>query len=194
LKKKLIVALIIFEILATCLFAQYDFTFSGGINLGSFGGNSGNSFSNTSMKTGLTLGVETMKGPLIIGASFVRRGGNREISSVGYSESVSLDYITAYLLLSIPIVKSFSGLFGCQIGECMGGTIDYEYDDDTGAVVLYTDAFNIDFGIFFGADYMLNSRIGVRTSYYAGYIGVLEGSASNNFKNRGIGICLLYKI
>ena len=187
-------ALIIFGTLTTCLFAQHDFTFSGGINLGSVGDDSGNSFRNTSMKTGLTLGIETLKGPLIIGASFVRRGGNREISSIDYSESVSLDYITAYLLLSIPIVKSFSGLFGCQIGECMGGKIDYVHDDYTGSVVLYTDAFNMDFGIFFGADYMLNSRIGVRTSYYAGYIGVLDGRTSNNFKNRGIGICLLYKI
>ena len=186
--------LFITSILTTSLSAKTDFTTVSGINLGSFGDDSGNSFRNTSMKTGLTLGIETLKGPLIIGASFVRRGGNREISSIDYSESVSLDYITAYLLLSIPIVKDFSGLFGCQIGECMGGKIDYEHDDYTGSVVLYTDAFNMDFGIFFGADYMLNSRIGVRTSYYAGYIGVLDGRASNNFKNSGIGICLLFKI
>lgn len=193
--KKLLAALIfVTGILTTGLFAKNEITFSGGINLGNLGYDSGNGLRDTSMKPGPTFGFEFLKGPIIFGAAYVRRGGNWEINSIDYAESISLDYLTGYVLFNIPIAKDFSGIFGCQFGECMGGTINYEYDDVTGSVILYTDAFNLDFGIIFGADYMFNSKIGARVSYYAGYTGVYASETSNNFKNSGIGLCLLFKI
>jgi hypothetical protein len=193
-KIKLITIIIVLGIFTTCLFAQYDFTVSGGVQLGNVGYDTQNSLKDTSMKPGATFGIETLKGPFIIGAAFVRRGGNLEISSINYSESISLDYLTGYLLFNIPIIDDLNGLFGCQIGKCLGATITYEQDDDSGSITIYKNVFNIDYGLLFGVDYMLHSRLGTRISYYAGYAGVFKNSVSSNFSNSGISICLLFKI
>jgi len=193
-KIKLITIIIVLGIFTTCLFAQYDFTVSGGVHLGNIGYDTESGFRDTSPRPGATIGIETLKGPFIIGAAFVRRGGNLEISSINYSESISLDYLTAYLLFNIPIIDDLNGLFGCQIGDCMGGTFTYEQDGDSGSVTIYTNTFNIDYGLLFGVDYMLNSRLGTRVSYYSGYAGVFKNSVSSNFSNSGISICLLFKI
>jgi len=189
--KKLITIIIVFKVLTTCLFAQPDFTFSGGLNLGRLIYDSGNSLGNTSIRPGLLFGIEILRAPFIIGAAYVRRGGSLEINSIDYKESFSLDYITGYALFYIPIVKDLSGLFGCQIGECMGGTFEYVHDGDTGSAIIYTDSFNTEFGLLLGTDYMFHPRIGARISYYAGLNNMLTGY---NIKNSGFGIFLLLKL
>ena len=84
---------------------------------------------------------------------------------------------------------------GCQLGKGIGGTLEAEWDGNSDSHVLKAEDFYLDFGLLFGADIMFNSSVGIRGSYYIGLSDVAEGEPSNsNFKNRGIGICLLYKI
>jgi len=55
--------------------------------------------------------------------------------------------------------------------------------------------FNFDFGLLAGIDVMLVPKFGLRASYFYGLTDVIKDADSiQNYKNRGVGLCLITKI
>ena len=196
-KKLMLVSLLVIGIFSTGLFAQIELKIVGGLNFGSVRYNDKDIADNVdvSTKTGLIIGLETIGRPFNIGVAYVKRGAKYEVDGLDLKVSESYNYLTGYLILPISIQKELSAFGGCQIGISLGGISEVELYGVSESVDLEADDFNTDFGLLFGADYMLNPKIGVRASYYLGLSDVANGIESDyNFKNRGIAINFLYKI
>lgn len=195
-----LILLFSFVVLSTSLLAQIELTLVGGLNLSSVkcNDNTVDNYVDFSVKSGLLIGVETIGGPFIIGGVYIQRGVKSKYNDIYYGEITQTDtynYLSGYLLYPVSIQKQLSIFGGCQLGKSIGGTLEAEGEDFSGSTVMKAEDFNLDFGFLFGADVMLNMNIGLRGSYFVGLSDVMEGVPSNyNFKNRGIGICLLYKI
>ena len=199
-KKYLFILLFITTVQTANLLAQMELTIVGGVNLATvkYNDNAVDNNIDISTKSGFILGIETVGGPFIIGGNFIQRGTNYTVNDEDYGEITQKDnfnYLSGYLLYPISIQKKLSIFGGCQLGKGIGGTQVADGDDISGSNVLKADDFNLDFGLLFGADYMINSSIGLRALYFIGLSDVAEGiPANSNFKNRGIGLCLLYKL
>ena len=201
-KKLFITTLFVTLALAANLFAQTDVTLVGGLNLSTvkYNDNTVDDNVDISMKSGLILGAEIIGGPFIIGGEFIQRGTIMK----GYDEygghvtlTQTYNYLSGYLLYPVSIQKQLSVFGGCQIGKFIGGTSEIKWDGDSDSIDLDAEDYAIDFGILFGADFMFNSSVGARGSYYLGFsdvIGIYGVPSDYNWKNRGIGLCLLYKI
>lgn len=199
-KKLLVTLLFVTVVVATSLFAQIELTLVGGLNLGTvkYNDNTVDNDYDISTNPGLILGVETIGGPLIIGGVYIQRGasfkGNIEYLGT-YTVTNTYNYLSGYLFYPIPIHEQLSVFGGCQLGTSLGGTSELKYSGGSNTQDLKAEDFAIDFGLMFGTDFMFNSTVGARASYYIGLSNVADGALSNqNFKNRGIGLCLLYKI
>ncbi len=198
-KKLFIITLFVTLALAINLSAQIDLTLVGGLNLSTvkYNDNNADNYVDISMRTGFILGVETVGGPFVIGGEFVQRGANVKSKVYDSEGSDTYNYLSGYLLYPVSIQKQLSVFGGCQLGKFIGGTSEIKWNGDSDSVDLEAEDFALDFGLLFGADVMLNSSVGVRGSYYIGLSNVIgvEGYPSDaNYKNSGIGICLLFKI
>ena len=198
-KKLFIITLFITVVLAVNLSAQVDLTFVGGLNLSSVKYNDSNADNSVDilMRSGFILGAETVGGPFIVGAAFIQRGANIKSKVYDFEGSDTYNYLSGYLLYPISVQKQLSLFGGCQLGKFIGGTSEIKWNGDSESFDLEAEDFALDFGLLFGADVMLNSTIGVRGSYYIGLsnvIGVDGYPSESNYKNSGIGICLLFKI
>ncbi len=196
-KKLFFLLLLIAGVFAASLFAQVELTIVGGLNLSTvkYNDNTVDNYVDISMKSGMILGVEAVSGPLIIGGSFIQRGANFKASQFDFEGSDTYNYLSVYLLYPVSIQKQISIFGGCQLGKGLNGTAKSEYYGDSETFDLKAEDFKIDFGLSFGADFMFSTTVGARASYYIGLADVAEGvTSTNNFKNRGIEICLLYKI
>jgi len=198
-KKQLLILLFITVVLTTNLLAQIELTIVGGVNLATikYNDNSVDNNVDISMKSGLIIGLETVGGPFIVGGAFTQRGANFKTEFYGneFEGSDTYNYITGYILYPVAVQNVLSLFGGCQLGKSIGGTAKYEDDYDSETYDLKAEDFTLDIGLLFGADFMLNSNVGARASYFIGLSDVIDGVvADNNFKNRGIGFCLLYKL
>jgi len=182
-------------LLVTGLFAQGGITIVGGLNMGSIKYNDSDlaDLIDISMKMGLSVGAETMAGPLKVGGAFVQRGTNSSIEILGekIEGSNTYNYLSGYALYPYAIQEGLSAFGGLQAGFYLSGSGEVEgesYD-------LESDDIGLDYGLLLGVDYMLNTNMGIRASYYLGLADVVKDADSDlNFKNRGIGISLLYSL
>lgn len=198
-KKLFITTLFTILVLAVNLSAQTDVTLVGGANLSTvkYNDNTVDNIVDISMRSGFMLAIEAKGGAVIAGVAFNQRGANFKMSEYDFEGSDTYNYLSGYILFPVSIQKKLSLFGGCQLGKFIGGSASYEQYGDSETVDLVAEDFSIDFGLLFGADVMFNSTIGVRGSYYIGLSNVIAISgvpSDANYKNRGIGICLLYKI
>lgn len=195
-KKLLITLLFVSGILTTGLLAQTETTIIGGLNFGSvkFNNNNYNDEIDISMKSGFTFGVESLEKVFIIGGAFDQRGANFKDKDSDVKISHTYNYLSGYILIPISIQKELTVFGGCQLGKALGGKSVIKDGGYSDSISLKVTDFILDFGLLFGVDYMFNSTIGARASYFIGLVDVLTNEPLNNYKNRGIGICLLYKI
>ena len=186
-------------LLVTGLFAQGGITIVGGLNMGSIKYNDSDlaDLIDISMKMGLSVGAETMAGPLKVGGAFVQRGTNSSIGILwaAYSEKIegsnTYNYLSGYALYPYAIQEGISAFGGLQTGFFLSGSSEVEDE----SIDLESDDFGLDYGLLLGVDYMLNTNMGIRASYYLGLADVLKDADSDlNLKNRGIGISLLYSL
>ena len=182
-------------LLVTGLFAQSGITIVGGLNMGSIKYNNSDlaDLIDISMKMGLSVGAETMAGPLKVGGAFVQRGtkSSMEIQGVKVEGSNTYNYLSGYALYPYTIQEGISAFGGLQTGFFLSGSSEVEDE----SIDLESDDFGLDYGLLLGVDYMLNTNMGIRASYYLGLADVIKDADSDlNLKNRGIGISLLYSL
>ena len=146
-----------------------------------------------SMKMGLSVGAETMAGPLKVGGAFVQRGtkSSIEILDVKVEGSNTYNYLSGYALYPYAIQEELSAFGGLQAGFFLSGSGEVEgesYDFES-------DDIGLDYGLLLGVDYMFDTNMGIRASYYLGLADVVKDlDSDSNFTNTGIGISLLFKI
>lgn len=179
----------------TGLYAQGGFTFVGGINMASVKYNDSDIQDEVdiSMKMGINVGIESAGGPLTVGLAYVQRGAEVGLDIFGQhiSGSDTYNYLTAYIIYPHTIQEGLSAFGGLQMGKCLGGEAELEGESDN----LDGADFKLDYGLLVGANIMLNQNIGIRGSYYLGFADVAKDFDSDeNWKNRGIGLTLLYKM
>ena len=182
-------------LLVTGLFAQGGITIVGGLNMGNIKYNDSDvaDLIDISIKMGLSVGAENMVGPLKVGGAFVQRGtkSSIEISGVKVEGSNTYNYLSGYALYPYAIQEGLSAFGGLQTGFFLSGSWEIEgesYDFDS-------DDIGLDYGLLLGVDFTLNTNMGIRASYYLGLADVAKDVDSElNFKNRGIGISLLYSL
>jgi len=200
-KKYLLIILLISLILTINLLAQVELTIVGGVNLASvkYNDNTIDNYYDILLKPGLIAGVEAIGGPFIIGGSFIQRGA--ETKSMNdeddFEGSDTYNYVSGYLLYPVKVQKVLSIFGGCQIGKLISGSATIKEGGSTQTFNLEAEDYALNFGLLFGADFMLNSNIGARASYFIGLsnvVGVAGYPSEYNYKNRGIGLCLLYKM
>ena len=87
------------------------------------------------------------------------------------------------------------GFGGFQLGKCNEGKFEMSFAGESESEDLKGEDFELDYGLLLGVDYMINTNMGIRASYYLGLADVVKDNDSDlNFKNRGIGISLLYSL
>jgi hypothetical protein len=186
-------------LIVTSLFAQGGFTIVGGLNMGSAEYNDSDLADaiDISMKPGLSMSAETMVGPLKVGGGFVQRGANIEADFLGETleGSDTYNYLSGYGLYPYSIQEGLSAFGGFQLGKCIGGKTEISFDGNSESEDLEGEDFELDYGLLLGVDYMLNTNMGVRASYYLGLADVVKDLDSDfNYTNTGIGISLLFKM
>ena len=198
-KKLLLILLFISTVLAINLLAQMELTIVGGANLATvkYNDNTVDNDYDILMKPGLIFGVETVGGPFIIGGAYTQRGVIIKDKTSSDEGSDSYNYLSAYILYPVTVQNVLSLFGGCQLGKFISGSATIEDGNGSETYNLEAEDYALNFGLVFGADFMLNSNVGARASYFIGLSNVIGAAgfpSDYNYKNRGIGLCLLYKL
>ena len=191
--KKFIIPLI----LITGLSAQMGITVIGGLGLNTakYNDSEVEELFDITSQIGVAIGAEKMLGPVNAGAAFVQRGSMLSLDFLGETLEITqtINYLAFHGLYPYSVMDALSVFGGLQLGYGLGGKS--EFDDESEDIESGDLA--LDYGLLLGADYMITPAIGVRVSYYLGLADVAKGddiTSDDNWKNRSIGINLLYKL
>jgi hypothetical protein len=182
-------------LLVTSIAAQTNYTLVGGINIATIEYNDDEvgDLVDISSKYGFILGVETMTGPVLLGIAAVQRGAQAEMDFMGQTISGYdiYNYISVYGAYPFTLQEGFTFMAGLQVGQPLGGNSEMNNESEE----IDADLLALDYGLLLGANILLDPQIGFRATYYLGLADVSKDFPSNlNWKNRGIGITLLYTL
>jgi len=164
-----------------------------------------------SPRNGSYIGLEYRFSRLIVGAGFLERGfkikqaTTTNIGGTDYKSEISgyevYNYTAAYIFYPISINEQIEVFGGVQVGGSRGGTSVFKFSltefnsSQSDTIDMKPKGFGLDAGLQFGADYMLNHRLGLRASYYMGMTNVRDTLSNNqNFKNSTINLSAIIKL
>ena len=193
--------------------AQKGLTIIGGNNMSTIKYNDnkiGNQI-DISAQNGSNIGLEYRFPRLIVGAGFLQRGSKLKeattinIGGVDYEIEISgyevYNYAAAHIFYPISISEQIEVFGGVQVGSSLGGTSVAKLSftefnsSQSDEIDMKPKGFGLDAGLQFGADYMLNHRFGLRSSYYLGMTNVRDTLSNNlNFKNSTISLSAIIKL
>ena len=193
--------------------AQKGLTIIGGNNMSTIKYNDnkiGNQI-DISAQNGSNIGLEYRFPRLIVGAGFLQRGSKLKeattinIGGVDYEIEISgyevYNYAAAHIFYPISINEQIEVFGGVQVGSSLGGTSVAKLSftefnsSQSDEIDMKSKGFGLDAGLQFGADYMLNHRFGLRSSYYLGMTNVRDTLSNNlNFKNSTISLSAIIKL
>ncbi len=155
---------------------------------------------------GYNLYVERSFGVARFGVGLNQRGVklNQAVSDMGVTVSAdgeqTLNYLTVHAIYPYEIQEIITVFGGIQLGNGIGGEAKVKhvisgsgYLDGTSVETEDIDAEDMDleYGLFLGADYMLNEKIGIRASYFKGLSDIVEDAKT---KNNTLSVSLLYHL
>jgi len=153
---------------------------------------------------GYNLYVERSFGVARFGVGLNQRGVklNQAVSDMGVTVSAdgeqTLNYLTVHAIYLYEIQEIITVFGGIQLGNGIGGEAKVKhvisgsgYLDGTSVETEDIDAEDMDleYGLFLGADYMINEKIGIRASYFKGLSDIVEDAKT---KNNTLSVSLLY--
>lgn len=195
--------LFLFLTLSTLL-SENKFSIIGGYNSSNINYNNNKNYESSliNMNNGFNLGIEEKFDNFLIGLSYHQRGYNSETRTL-YAEKIldydstivtseSYGYLAAHYLYYNNLGQSLREFIGIQSGISLGGESEF----GNGAIdEIYAGQFNLDAGLTFGMDYIINSKFGVRAMYYFGLTNTrIDIQDDFNYKNRTLSISLLINI
>ena len=155
---------------------------------------------------GYNLYVERSFGVARFGVGLNQRGVklNQAVSDMGVTVSAdgeqTLNYLTVHAIYPYEIQEIITVFGGIQLGNGIGGEAKVKhvisgsgYLDGTSIEIEDIDAEDMDleYGLFLGADYMINEKIGIRASYFKGLSDIVEDAKT---KNNTLSVSLLYHL
>jgi len=155
---------------------------------------------------GYNLYVERSFGVARFGVGLNQRGVklNQAVSDMGVTVSAdgeqTLNYLTVHAIYPYEIQEIITVFGGTQLGNGIGGEAKVKhvisgsgYLDGTSVETEDIDAEDMDleYGLFLGADYMINEKIGIRASYFKGLSDIVEDAKT---KNNTLSVSLLYHL
>jgi len=155
---------------------------------------------------GYNLYVERSFGVARFGVGLNQRGVklNQAVSDMGVTVSAdgeqTLNYLTVHAIYLYEIQEIITVFGGIQLGNGIGGEAKVKhvisgsgYLDGTSVETEDIDAEDMDleYGLFLGADYMINEKIGIRASYFKGLSNIVEDAKT---KNNTLSVSLLYHL
>ena len=155
---------------------------------------------------GYNLYVERSFGVARFGVGLNQRGVklNQAVSDMGVTVSAdgeqTLNYLTVHAIYPYEIQEIITVFGGIQLGNGIGGEAKVKhvisgsgYLDGTSIEKEDIDAeeMDLEYGLFLGADYMLNEKIGIRASYFKGLSDIVEDAKT---KNNTLSVSLLYHL
>ena len=165
-------------------------------------------------KLGLNIGLEKTfhfksLNSLKVGGAFIQRGFDSVftvwdqgivggIIEFSTSYEATFEYICTYALYDlnwgVPKLDKYLPIFvGLELGVPMGG----KAKSSNGEESIEADDLNSDYGIVLGADYIINSQVGIRVSYYKGLNDVVAagaGEEGSNYKSKSLVFNILYNL
>ena len=162
-------------------------------------------------RNGFNIGLEYRFPRLIVGAGFLQRGSKLKeattinIGGIDYEIEISgyevYNYAAAHIFYPISINEQIEVFGGMQVGSSLGGTSVAKLSftefnsSQSDEIDMKPKGFGLDAGLQFGADYMLNHRFGLRSSYYLGMTDVRDTLSNNlNFKNNTLNLSAIIKL
>ena len=185
-------------------------TISGGLNQSNQNTEEGTDVIDINYISGYNFSIEKSFGIARFGVGLNQRGVKLEtdVTGDGSSEGVSvfinseqtLNYLSLHAVL-YEIQEKICVFGGVQLGKGLGGEVkmkmswtNFGQDEQ----LMYRESEDIDaedmeleYGLLFGGDYMINEKNGVRASYYKGLSDIREDSKT---KNNTISVSLLFKL
>jgi opacity protein-like surface antigen len=155
---------------------------------------------------GYNLYVERSFGVARFGVGLNQRGVklNQAVSDMGVTVSAdgeqTLNYLTVHAIYPYEIQEIITVFGGIQLGNGIGGEAKVKhvisgsgYLDGTSIEKEDIDAeeMDLEYGLFLGADYMINEKIGIRASYFKGLSDIVEDAKT---KNNTLSVSLLYHL
>ena len=163
---------------------------------------------NFNFHRGLNIGIEYRFPKIIAGFGYFQRGSSLSratklnIGGIDYNIDISghevYNYLSAHLVYPYKLNQSLELFAGIQIGKGNNGEslAKLKFTDFNSSrsdnIDLKSEDFNIDQGIKLGMNYMLNSNLGFRASYFYGLSDVRSNlDDSLNFRNNSFQVSLL---
>ena len=163
---------------------------------------------NFNFHRGLNIGIEYRFPKIIAGFGYFQRGSSLSratklnIGGIDYNIDISghevYNYLSAHLVYPYKLNQSLELFAGIQIGKGNNGEslAKLKFTDFNSSrsdnIDLKSEDFNIDQGIKLGMNYMLNSNLGFRASYFSGLSDVRSNlDDSLNFRNNSFQVSLL---
>ena len=190
--------------------AQKNITIYSGYNFSTikYNQNNINESVNFNFHRGLNIGIEYRFPKIIAGFGYFQRGSSLSratklnIGGIDYNIDISghevYNYLSAHLVYPYKLNQSLELFAGIQIGKGNNGEslAKLKFTDFNSSrsdnIYLKSEDFNIDQGIKLGMNYMLNSNLGFRASYYSGLSDVRSNlDDSLNFRNNSFQMSLL---
>jgi len=198
-------------LISTGLLAQGGLTIFGGYNMSTIRFNLDKQIIDISPQDGFNFGLEYHFPRFIFGAGFLQRGSKLKstmftnIAGIDYEIEIGgheiYEYAAAHILYPISINNQIKVFGGVQIGSALGGvsfskfTITEFNSSKVDNIHIKPETFGLDAGLHFGIDYMLNDRLGLRSSYYMGMTDVIDTlNDSLKFKNQTINLSAIIKL
>ena len=148
-----------------------------------------------SYMNGYNLYAEMSFGVARFGVGLNQRGVklNQEVSDMGITISVdgeqTLNYLTLHAVYPYAIQEKITVFGGIQLGNGINGEAKIKQSisgsglfDGTSVDSEEWDAedMELEYGLLFGGDYMINEKIGVRASYFKGLSDIAEDDETKN--------------
>ena len=190
----------------SAMFAQSGLTVVGGLNQSKQTIEEDADDLDIDYMNGYNLYVERSFGVARFGVGLNQRGVklNQEVSDMGVTVSVAgeqtLNYLTLHAVYPYAIQEKITVFGGIQLGNGINGEAKIKQSisgsglfDGTSVDSEEWDAedMELEYGLFFGGDYMINEKIGIRVSYFKGFSETVEDDKT---KNNTISVSLLYHL
>ena len=193
-------------LIISAIFAQSGLTVVGGLNQSKQTIEEDAEDLDINYMNGYNLYVERSFGVARFGVGLNQRGVklNQAVSDMGVTVSAdgeqTLNYLTVHAIYPYEIQEIITVFGGIQLGNGIGGEAKVKhvisgsgYLDGTSIEKEDIDAeeMDLEYGLFLGADYMLNEKIGIRASYFKGLSDIVEDAKT---KNNTLSVSLLYHL
>jgi hypothetical protein len=197
-----ITIMLFFFLYNTVLIAQNKITVLAGLNMSNYSYNDDDWTDGVDfdLMPGLNFMVEKSFSSITLGAGLNQRGvkSEFEIDGVKFETEEVLNYITFHSTYPVQLQPNLSIFGGLQLGSAINGEIHLKASDGYTSADetedIDADDIELEYGLLFGGNFLINEKIGIRGAYFKGLSNVTDDVEDQNFKNNSLSISLIFSL